>query len=129
MRKRAMESLGESLGNKGDDEENFKKEKEEKEIEWQLHSCVLKEKSEMMQEMKNQEMELKKKEIELQDKQHDDFLRVMLAQQQQQQQQDFQTMMLAMMNRLTHKSKQLPWQHSMNIHEAFICKDDFKVCF
>ena len=61
--------------------------------------------SEMMQEMKKQEMELKKKEIELQDKKHDDFLRVMLAQQQQSQhqQQDFQAMMLAMMNRLTQK--------------------------
>ena len=32
MRKRAMESLGESLGNKADDEEN---EKKKKEIEWQ----------------------------------------------------------------------------------------------
>ncbi|PFX15342.1 hypothetical protein AWC38_SpisGene20443 [Stylophora pistillata] len=104
MRKRAMESLGESLGKKGDDAENGNK-KQKRRSNGSDTLMFLKEKSEMMHEMKKQEMELKKKEIELQDKKHDDFLRVMLAQQQQlqQQQQDFQAMMLAMMNKLTQK--------------------------
>jgi hypothetical protein len=48
---------------------------------------------------------MKKKDMELQEKKHDDFLKVMMAQQQQQSQQsqNFQTMMMAMMNRLTEK--------------------------
>ena len=69
-RKRAMESLGESLGNKRDDEEKEKKKKERRSNGSDTF-MFLKEKSEMMQEIKKQEMELKKKEIEL--------LRVMLA--------------------------------------------------
>lgn len=108
MRKRAMQSLGESSKKDDDDDEDdeclaLKKKKRRSNGSDTL--MFLREKSEVMQEIKKEELDMKKKEMELQEKKHDDYLKVIMTQQQQQSQQfqNFQTMMMAMMNRLTEK--------------------------
>ena len=95
MRKKAMERLGETQKRKGE-EGNGKKKK--KRANGNETIVFLREKNEMLQEMKREEIEMKKKEVDLQVKKHDDLMKLIVDQQQQQQ--NFQAMMLAMMQRV-----------------------------
>jgi hypothetical protein len=105
MRKRAMQTLGESSSKKGVDDEETETKKKKRRYNGSDTLMFLREKNEMQQDVKKQEVELRKKEIELQEKKHDDFLQMMMAQQQQhtKQMQDFQAMMVAIMARVAQK--------------------------
>ena len=103
MRKKAMERLGQSKKREG--EENNEIPPKKKRSNGSDTLMYLREKNVYMQEMRKEEMDMKKKELELQEKKHDDFMKVVLAQQQSQakQMQDFQSMMVGVLTRFAQK--------------------------
>ena len=93
MRKKAMETLGQTQKRKVDDNESGGRKKKRSRGRDTLN--FLKEKNEMVQTMQKEEFELRRQQLHVESKKQDNFMQMMLNQQQQQQQQmkDFQAMM------------------------------------
>ena len=80
IRKIAMERLGETKKRKADEENTGKKKKRSNGNDTIVY---LREKNEMLQQLKKEELEMKKKEVELEGKKHEDMMRLIHNQQQQ----------------------------------------------